>query len=80
MQRLEVSGALRPLYGSLGVEGLNRTTNFQFHNLYHVPHSSCKYVFCLVSTALLVSLATNSCCSYTCIYKLLDAGFKYCCI
>ena len=25
MQRLEVSGAVRPLYGSLGVKGLNST-------------------------------------------------------
>jgi len=25
MQRLEVSGAVRPLYGSLGVKGLNMT-------------------------------------------------------
>ena len=26
MQRLEVSGAVRPLYGSLGVKGLNHET------------------------------------------------------
>jgi len=27
MQRLEVSGAVRPLYGSLGVKGLNLNLN-----------------------------------------------------
>ena len=27
MQRLEVSGAVRPLYGSLGVKGLNKYFN-----------------------------------------------------
>jgi len=29
MQRLEVSGAVRPLYGSLGVKGLMKTTNIR---------------------------------------------------
>jgi len=28
MQRLEVSGAVRPLYGSLGVKGLNTAQKF----------------------------------------------------
>ena len=32
MQRLEVSGAVRPLYGPLGVKGLNL--------LFHFPHAS----------------------------------------
>ena len=31
MQRLEVSGAVRPLYGSLGVEGLIVDFKFWFH-------------------------------------------------
>ena len=31
MQRLEVSGAVRPLYGSLGVKGL-----ISYHTLLHV--------------------------------------------
>jgi len=29
MQRLEVSGAVRPLYGSLGIKGLNVRTCMQ---------------------------------------------------
>ena len=32
MQRLEVSGAVRPVYGSLGVKGLNLV--FRFANVY----------------------------------------------
>ena len=31
MQRLEFSGAVRPLYGSLGVKGLKSDNNYQIH-------------------------------------------------
>jgi len=34
MQRLEVSGAVRPLYGSLGVKGLNGTWRRQGYNMH----------------------------------------------
>ena len=33
MQRLEVSGAVRPIYGSLGVKGLNRAKQKQYSNM-----------------------------------------------
>ena len=59
---------------------LNRMTNFEILNLYQVPHSSCTYALYLVSTALLVPPAKNGHWSYTCIYKLLEAGLKYSCI
>ena len=31
MQRLEVSGAVRPLYGSLGVKGFNYSVYWTYH-------------------------------------------------
>jgi len=35
MQRLEVSGAVRPLQGSIGVKGLNIVTNFSWNKFLH---------------------------------------------
>jgi len=48
MQRLEVSGAVRPLYGSLGVKGLNVFklqvgASTGIHN-YMVRHPRCVFV------------------------------------
>jgi len=39
MQRLEVSGAVRSLYGSLGVKGLiKQRDNLIFNPIWNVPH------------------------------------------
>jgi len=41
MQRLEVSGAVRPLYGSLGVKGLmGLCANSQNYMTYYFPHKT----------------------------------------
>ena len=42
MQRLEVSGAVRPIYGSLGVK---RLTNFMNKILFYSKFISCLYMF-----------------------------------
>jgi len=35
MQRLEISGAVRPIYGSLGVKGLRKYSRFVNTELYN---------------------------------------------
>jgi len=48
MQRLEVSGAVRPIYGSLGVKRLNKLRPF-----YDVqPHSAIIYT-CILHTKIM---------------------------
>ena len=42
MQRLEVSGAVRPVYGSLGVKGL---TNLMHKICFTISFISCLYMF-----------------------------------
>ena len=51
MQRLEVSGAVRPIYGSLGVKRLTNTTGRRHENLQNdiVGHYLylCPYAVCI---------------------------------
>ena len=41
MQRLDVSGAVRPIYGSLGVK---RLSCFKFHKALHIVHHHASYL------------------------------------
>ena len=51
MQRLEVSGAVRPIYGSLGVKGLSVLYHFHIITiacLYHTHQMEARSVLCEV--------------------------------
>jgi len=52
MQRLEVSGAIRPLYGLLGVKGL--ILQHLVSEGYLFPSSKSMYVFCKLLLALVL--------------------------
>ena len=51
MQRLEVSGAVRPIYGSLDVKGLKPSGHYMYHQFniqqFYVLPTQCIYVFCV---------------------------------
>jgi len=49
MQRLEVSGAVRPLYGSLGVKGLTQSTSLHRIGLRYSSLLSSHLLLCLPS-------------------------------
>ena len=69
MQRLEVSGAVRPLYWSLGVKGLNAMdgewveggNGFPLHTIIHTDHRITLYLQNMesVNVKLVVCLVTT---------------------
>jgi hypothetical protein len=66
MQRLEVSGAVRPLYGSLGFKGLNTSNGFAWWQhcgtcFWEVLLLLCFVLFCCVVLCFVVSCFVVSC-------------------